>query len=283
MDEQGNPALPIEVASGKIDWFHYGDSLVITQLRWLPWVEIIVALLFVIVGYTGFSNIRRSEERMVWVGMAKETAHQLGTPLTSLMGWTELLKSGGHVGQAVVEMERDLTRLERVTARFSQIGSEPVLTATPLRGIITETADYFRTRLPRSGQPISIQVQIAGEPVARINAGLFGWVLENLVKNSIDALRLTGGEIRLSAEIVGEQVILDVADTGHGIPPKHRRVIFRPGFTTKTRGWGLGLSLARRIVEEYHGGKLFIKETAPQRGTVMRIMLKRGDRDAQRV
>lgn len=274
MDEQGNAPLPIFVAGDKTDWFHYGDSIVITQLRWLPWVEIAVALLFVIVGYTGFSNIRRSEERMVWVGMAKETAHQLGTPLTSLMGWTELLKGGGRVDQAVGEMERDLTRLERVTARFSQIGSEPVLTPTALRGIIVETADYFATRLPKSGPPIQITVRIDGEPKANINAGLFGWVLENLVKNGIDALRNIGGTIGLTAETQNDQIIIDISDNGPGIPQKHRRVVFRPGFTTKTRGWGLGLSLARRIVEEYHGGKLFIKDTSPAKGTVMRILLK---------
>ncbi|MBI5059089.1 HAMP domain-containing histidine kinase [candidate division KSB1 bacterium] len=280
MDEQGNPALPILVSGNQVDWFHYGDSVVIRQLRWLPWVEILVALLFVIIGYVGFSSIRRSEERMVWVGLAKETAHQLGTPLTSLMGWTELLKGGGDVQHAVVEMERDMVRLERVTARFSQIGSEPVMTATRLRDVVQETVNYFQSRLPRTDKPISLQIDFPCDPVVNLNRGLFGWVLENLIKNSIDALRQSGGEIQVSCELHGDTVNIDVADNGPGIQAKHRRLVFRPGFTTKTRGWGLGLSLARRIVEEYHGGRLFIKETSHGRGTVMRICLRVGHGDS---
>jgi hypothetical protein len=277
MDTGGNDPLPILVGEQQVDWFHYGDSLVIRQLRWLPWIEIVVAALFVIVGYTGFRNIKRSEERMVWVGLAKETAHQLGTPLTSLMGWIELLKSGGAREHALDEMERDLSRLERVTARFSQIGSEPVLVPAHIRTVVNDTVDYFQRRLPKTGKPIELRMDFPCDPVLRLNAQLFSWVMENLVKNSIDALRATGGEIRITCEQKPHWVYVDVADNGPGIASKNRRNVFRPGFSTKTRGWGLGLSLARRIIEEYHGGRLFIKETASGGGTVMRVALHRMD------
>jgi len=280
MDGGGNEPLAIELSDTQVDWFHYGDSLIIRQLRWLPWIEIVVAALFVIVGYTGFRNIKKSEERMVWVGLAKETAHQLGTPLTSLMGWIELLKSGSAGEHALEEMERDLRRLERVTARFSQIGSGPVLEAQRVLPILQETVDYFRRRLPRTGNPIEIKVDAVCDPVIRLNAQLFGWVMENLIKNGVDALRNTGGEIRLTCDERPKWLYVDVADNGPGISVKNRRNVFRPGFSTKTRGWGLGLSLSRRIIEDYHGGRLFIKETAPGRGTVMRIALRRDEHDA---
>lgn len=275
MDAQGNPALPIAVAESTTDWFHYGDSIVIRQLRWLPWIEISAAALFIIVGYFGFQNIRRSEERMVWVGLAKETAHQLGTPLTSLMGWIELLKADGRDPHAVIEMERDLSRLQRITARFSQIGSKTALTQTRVRHVIEETVDYFRLRLPRSGNPIEIDARYEADPLTGLNVELFGWVLENLIRNSIDAMRDGGGQITIACAENGEWIHIDVEDNGAGIPARDRRQVFRPGFTTKKRGWGLGLSLSRRIIEEYHGGRLSIKESIPGKGTTMRIALPR--------
>jgi signal transduction histidine kinase len=275
MDRGSNEPLPILIGENQIDWFHYGDSLIIRELRWLPWIEILLAALFIIVGYTGFRNIKRSEERMVWVGLAKETAHQLGTPLTSLMGWIELVRAGGGKEHALEEMARDLARLEKVTARFSQIGSEPVLSSSRIVPVVAETVDYFRRRLPSTGKPIKLAMEFSCDPLIRVNAELFSWVIENLVKNSIDALRATGGEIMITCEEKPNWLYVDVADTGPGIASKNRRNVFRPGFSTKTRGWGLGLSLARRIVEDYHGGRLFIKETAPGRGTVMRIALRK--------
>jgi signal transduction histidine kinase len=273
MDEQGNQPLSVSIGANQVDWFHYGDSVVIRQLRWLPWIEILAAALFVIVGYTGFRNIKRSEERMVWVGLAKETAHQLGTPLTSLMGWIELLRSGTPKEHALEEMQRDLARLEKVTARFSQIGSDPTLTNIRILPVIYETVDYFRRRLPRSGNPIEILVNFPNDPIIRVNAELFSWVLENLIKNSIDALRATGGTIRIAGDDKPDWHYIDVIDNGPGIPVRDRRNVFRPGFSTKTRGWGLGLSLARRIIEDQHQGRLFIRDSAPGKGTVMRIGL----------
>ncbi len=273
MDEQGNDPLPVPIGADQVDWFHYGDSIVIRQLRWLPWIEILAAAVFVIVGYTGFRTIKRSEERMVWVGLAKETAHQLGTPLTSLMGWIELLRSGTPKEHALEEMQRDLARLEKVTARFSQIGSDPTMANVRILPVIYETVDYFRRRLPRSGNPIELVVNFPCDPIIRVNAELFSWVLENLIKNSIDALRDTGGAIRITCDEKQDWLFIDVIDNGPGIPVRDRRNVFRPGFSTKTRGWGLGLSLARRIVEDQHGGRLFIKDSAPGKGTVMRIGL----------
>lgn len=275
MGDTGNQPLAIAIGEGQVDYFHYGDSIIIRQLRWLPWIEIVVAALFIIVGYTGFRNIKRSEERMVWVGLAKETAHQLGTPLTSLMGWIELLKTGNAGDHAIEEMERDISRLEKVTARFSQIGSEPVLESQRIRPVLEETVDYFRRRLPKTGNPIEIRVEMTCDPVIQINAQLFGWVMENLIKNSVDALRSAGGVIRLLCEEKPNWCFIDVVDNGPGISAKNRRNVFRPGFSTKTRGWGLGLSLSRRIIEDYHGGRLFIRESAPNRGTVMRIALRK--------
>lgn len=275
MQESGNAPLPVSIGENRVDWFHYGDSLVIRQLRWLPWIEIAVAGLFIIVGYTGFRNIKRSEERMVWVGLAKETAHQLGTPITSLMGWIELLKTGGAREHALDEMQRDLSRLEKVTARFSQIGSEPIMNPIPVRPILVETVDYFERRLPRTGKPITMRLDFLCDPVLRVNPELLSWVLENLIKNSIDALRTNGGDIRVACEETGQWLYVDVADNGPGISVKNKRNVFRPGFSTKTRGWGLGLSLARRIVEDYHGGRLYIKETAMGKGTVMRVALRK--------
>ncbi len=275
LDQDGNQPLPVLVGENEVDLFHYGDSLVIRQLRWLPWIEILAAALFVIVGYTGFRNIKRSEERMVWVGLAKETAHQLGTPITSLMGWIELLRSSGGDTHALDEMQRDLSRLEKVTARFSQIGSEPILMAAKLVPVVTETMEYFQRRLPKTGKPISLTMDFHCDPELRINVQLFSWVMENLIKNSIDAIHASGGAIAITCEEGAEWVYVDVSDNGPGIPAKDRRNVFRPGFSTKTRGWGLGLSLARRIVEEYHGGRLFIKDSSPGRGTTMRIAMRK--------
>lgn len=275
LDTGGNERMPIKVGESQIDWFHYGDSVVIRQIKWLPWLEIAAAALFIIVGYTGFRNIKRSEERMVWVGLAKETAHQLGTPLTSLMGWLELLKSENVSSHSLNEMGRDVERLQQITARFSQIGSEALLVETPLTPVIQDVVDYFNNRLPKTGRPIRISTDYSCLKTVRINTELFGWVMENLIKNSIDALSAAGGEIQVRCREKGDRIFVDVADNGPGIQPKNRRNVFRPGFSTKTRGWGLGLSLGRRIIEDYHGGRLYIKESVPGKGTVMRIALRR--------
>lgn len=274
MDRGGNRPMSIEVAPGQVDWFHYGDSAVIRRLRWLPWIEIAAAALFIVVGYVGFRNIQRSEERMVWVGLAKETAHQLGTPLTSMLGWLELLRAEGIQSRALGEMSRDIRRLEKVTARFSQIGYMGALTPYSIAEAIGETTDYFRSRLPQSGMPIEIVEEVDCDQLVPLNRELFSWVLENLIKNSLNAVDEKGGKISVRCFSRGDRVFVDVTDNGRGIEPRNRKHIFRPGFSTKKRGWGLGLSLARRIIQEYHGGRLFLKESVPGQGTTMRIVLR---------
>jgi len=208
------------------------------------------------------------------VGLAKETAHQLGTPLTSLLGWLELLRGEGTQSRALDEMTRDVHRLEKVTARFSQIGSTETLVPTSVEEVVQETIDYFRSRLPKSGQAIEITAAADCDLSVPMNRELFAWVLENLIKNSLDALDEKDGRISLRCFRRGDRVLVDVTDTGRGIEPRDRKHIFRPGFSTKKRGWGLGLSLARRIVEDYHGGRLFLKESIPGHGTTMRVSLR---------
>jgi NtrC-family two-component system sensor histidine kinase KinB len=279
MDASGNQPIPIEMAPNQVDYFHYGDSLVIKQLTWLPVAEIIAVALFILIGYLGFQNIRRNEERSVWIGLAKETAHQLGTPLTSLLGWLEVLGDPDMDPQvakdAYAEMKRDLSRLEQIAARFSQIGSEVVLTEESLTGVIKEAVDYFRQRLPSDGKPVTIFENYEVQPRLPLNRTLFSWVMENLLKNSMDALGEDGGTITITSREKGGKVLIEVKDTGKGIDPKDRKYIFRPGFSTKKRGWGLGLSLAKRIVEEYHRGKLLLRLSRPGAGTTMRIQLSK--------
>ena len=228
----------------------------------------------ILIAFIGFRHIQLSEQSSIWVGMAKETAHQLGTPLTSMLGWLELLRAEGNQSRALEEMTRDIRRLEKVTARFSQIGSTETLSPHPITETIGETSDYFRSRLPQSGRPIEITEEIDSNPLVPVNRELFSWVLENLLKNSLDALGETGGKITIACSMRGNRIIVDVSDNGRGIEPRDRRHIFRPGFSTKTRGWGLGLSLARRIIEEYHGGRLYLKDSVPGQGTTMRIVLR---------
>ena len=277
MDAAGNLPIPIELAPNQVDYFHYGDSLVIRQLTWLPIVEIGVVALFILIAYLGFQNIKRNEERSVWVGLAKETAHQLGTPLTSLMGWLEVISDPNLdkevLQSAYPEMKRDIGRLEQIAARFSQIGAVVTLTNESLTEVIKESVDYYRLRLPSDAKQISIIENYEVQPMIPLNRILFSWVMENLLKNSIDAIGDRGGTITISATEKGNKVFIEVKDTGWGIDPKDRKYIFRPGFTTKKRGWGLGLSLAKRIVEEYHRGRLMLRFTRQGVGTTMRIQL----------
>jgi NtrC-family two-component system sensor histidine kinase KinB len=279
MDASGNQPIPIELAPNQVDYFHYGDTVLIRQLTWLPIVEIGAVALFIFIAYLGFQNIRRNEERSVWVGLAKETAHQLGTPLTSLMGWLEVLGDPEIDPQVLkdahVEMKRDVSRLEQIAARFSQIGSDVVLAEEPLADVIKETVDYFRLRLPSDTKQVKIIENYEVQPTIRLNRILFSWVMENLLKNSVDAIGDRGGTITLSCREKGGKVFVEVKDTGRGIDPKDRKYVFRPGFSTKKRGWGLGLSLAKRIIEENHRGKLLLRFSRSGVGTTMRIQLSK--------
>jgi hypothetical protein len=276
MDQENRP-IPIKWNNQILSYMHYGVSPVINKLRWLPYIEISGALLFILIGYIGFSQIKKSEQRYIWVGMAKETAHQLGTPLSSLIGWIDLLKEDKRkLSKALPEMENDAVRLNKVAARFSQIGSFPSLKKTDIVKVIQSVIAYFYTRLPQYDNKIIIKEVYATYPSLYINRDLFEWVLENILKNAIDAIKSKSGEIIISVskEPKEKNIFIDISDNGLGITLRNQKNIFKPGFSTKTRGWGLGLSLAKRIIEEYHGGKLYILESRIGKGSTIRILLK---------
>lgn len=255
----------------------YDESGLIKELRIFPYIQLIFVGLFVLVGYLGFSYVRRSEQRSLWVGMAKEAAHQLGTPISSLMGWTELLRSDAlsddQEQDAVLEMEDDIRRLQRVASRFSDIGSVPRLEEEDIGLLIHETVEYIRKRIPRQGDGVSLEVDVEQGLRGPANAELFEWVIENLLKNALDAMEGASGAIRVRARRQGSHILIDVEDTGKGIERREWKNVFRPGYSTKKRGWGLGLSLAKRIVEDYHGGQLRLAQSRVGVGTTFRIEL----------
>lgn len=260
-----------------LNYIFYDDSITIKQLEQMPLVEIIIVSMFILIGYMGFSYIRRNEESKVWVGMAKETAHQLGTPLSSLLGWLELLRiepdNREQVIEATDEMQRDVDRLNVIAERFSKIGSDTELKKIEVNDLVTDVIKYFEKRLPHLGKKVSLTlVGLDHKVYSEINRELMEWVLENLIRNSADAMNRQDGRIEIIISQHGGSIFIDVADNGHGIDQSIRSQIFRPGFTTKKRGWGLGLSLAKRIVENYHKGKIFIKESSGS-GTTVRIKL----------
>lgn len=260
-----------------INYVYFDDSEVITQLRWLPYIELLIGSMFILVGYLSFSHIKRNEQSNIWVGMAKETAHQLGTPLSSLLGWIELLRlmpeDTAQVLEAADEMERDVERLNKVAQRFSKIGSAAEVHTIDINEVLRHVVGYFQRRLPHLGKRVTLDLESSGPVFVNINVHLFEWVFENLVRNAADAIDRNDGFVRFKVREHRGQAVIDVSDNGRGIDPKIRNDIFRPGFSTKKRGWGLGLSLAKRIVEEYHKGKITIKESSPE-GTTFRIRLE---------
>lgn len=275
-----NQNMPIRIAVSDtlvLNYIHYGESELIRKLRWLPAGEISIAAIFLFIAWLGFSYIKRSEQSNIWVGMAKETAHQLGTPLSSLMGWLERLRpqvaESPQALEAFHEMQSDVDRLNKVAARFSKIGSRPNLKEESLPEVIQDVIRYIMRRIPKSGKTIELAIATPGEFRAHINRELFEWVIENLMKNALDAMEGQPGKITFSIHQAGRRTTIDVTDTGKGIDPKFHKEVFRPGYSTKKRGWGLGLSLSKRIVEEYHKGKLFVKQSAPGQGTTFRIRL----------
>jgi hypothetical protein len=271
--------IPLKFEEHTLGYLYYGDSRLIRQLQWLPYAEILLAGLFLLITIFGLNSIRRSEQQFIWVGMAKETAHQLGTPISSLLGWVELLRSRENNAEAAVtltEMQRDLERLSKVASRFSQIGSRAALKEQELLPIIDEVVHYFQRRLPQMGKEVRIDVASRITPTLPINRDLFEWVLENLLKNALDAIEKPLGIITIDVQpspIKRYRALIDVRDNGRGIDPAVRKQIFKPGFSTKKRGWGLGLSLSQRIIEDYHRGKLLLKDSRPGDGTTMRILL----------
>ncbi len=276
MDRTNKP-IPITWNGIVLNYVHYGESRLVEELRWLPYVELSLAGVFILVAYIGFSYLKRNEQSNIWVGMSKETAHQLGTPLSSLMAWTERLKEHAQgnpeLEETVTEVTRDVERLNKVTARFSKIGSTPSLKDENLNEVIQGVITYIAKRVPKS-RSVDLRIVTDEELHATINRELFEWVIENLMKNALDAMEGPTGKISFALHRHGRRIIIDVTDTGKGIDPKFQKEVFRPGFSTKKRGWGLGLSLARRIIENYHKGKLFVKQSSPGKGTTFRIRLK---------
>jgi hypothetical protein len=278
MDEQ-YPPVEVRLNSHTVQYVHYGDSDLVKALQIAPVLLGIGVGMFILIAYLTFSYIRRTETSSIWVGMAKETAHQLGTPLSSLMGWIELLKHASdnpeRQAQIIFEMQTDVNRLNRVATRFSKIGSKVTVSPECVAEVINSVFDYYRTRLPQMGKNISLEVSDASDVRVPMNRELMEWVFENLTKNSIDAIERQQGRIQARITAEDRYVVIDLSDDGKGIEAQYRAEIFRPGFTTKPRGWGLGLTLAKRIVEDYHGGKLLLKETAVDKGTTFRIKLPR--------
>jgi len=276
---QENEPIPITYQEYVLSYLYFGDSMLITRLQYLPWVTISGLGLLVLVAFLSFRSIKSSEQRFIWVGMAKETAHQLGTPISSLMGWLELLKSSNHEGpnreQTLTDMEADIKRLEKIAARFSHIGSETLLDPQDLQPILHDVCAYLRKRLPKSGNPIELIENYSELKPVPLNRELFEWAIENLVKNAIDAVKGKRGRIEITTTLLTgkKRVAIDISDNGAGITAKRRNDVFKAGYSTKKRGWGLGLNFAKRIIEEYHHGRLFIKETHIGKGTTMRIIL----------
>ena len=268
---------------------HYQNPPAVRRMRWLPFVEIGIGGLFVFLSLFVYRNIKQLEQRYIWIGMARETAHQFGTPLSALMGWLELIRaelkpddsdrrgSSRKIDQIIHEMNGDITRLNKIASRFSQIGSVPDLHSQDIRAVIKESVDYFRKRVPQQDRSVEIQetYEMDGPLHMAVNRELLAWVFENLLKNALDAMEMNAGLIRVHVRpsVGGEEISITIEDNGKGIPTHAYRKIFDPGYTTKKRGWGLGLSLARRIVEEYHRGRLLLRESRPGERTVFEIVL----------
>lgn len=253
-------------------YVYYGESYLLTQLRYFPYVQLAIIMLFLVVVLIALSSAHRSIQNQVWVGLSKETAHQLGTPLSSIEGWLEILKEEQANNDAVMEMQKDLDRLKLVADRFGKVGSAPVLEEEDLRIRLRNMTEYMQKRAPAK---VNITIDdLPDEVPANISGPLFDWVIENLMRNALDAME-GKGNIHVSVHDAGQQVYIDLADTGKGIPRHQVKKIFNPGFTTKKRGWGLGLSLSKRIIEKYHHGSLVVKQTEPGKGTTFRIVLRR--------
>ncbi len=269
-----NDPIPIELPGGITNQLYYRESTLLRQLRIYPYVQLTVILLFIGIAYVAFSASRVAEQNQVWVGLSRETAHQLGTPTSSLSAWSEIISSRYPGTEIAEELHADVERLSRVAERFSLIGSKPKLTEAELPPLAEATAAYLSKRIAST---IDLQVvnRITGAAPVPFNAVLLGWVIENLVKNAADAMK-GSGSITIQLTESGKKVFIDVEDTGKGMARKHFKTIFRPGYTTRERGWGLGLSLSKRIVEEYHKGKIFVLRSEPGNGCTMRIILKKG-------
>ncbi|MFO7615620.1 MAG: HAMP domain-containing sensor histidine kinase [Bacteroidales bacterium] len=265
---------PITIELGDTQQFiYYRDSYILTRIQLYPLIQLAVIFLFIVLAYFAFSSTRKAEQNQVWVGMSKETAHQLGTPISSLMAWVELLKMEQTGPEVLQEVAKDVKRLETIADRFSKIGSAPVLVPENLPAVLVSSVNYLQTRTSDK-VVFNLHFGDIDELIIPLSLTLFEWVVENLCKNAIDAMD-GAGQIDITLRDQNQVVYLDIADTGKGMPKSNYQVIFQPGFTTKPRGWGLGLSLVKRIIENYHNGKIFVRSSEINKGTTFRIVLKK--------
>lgn len=278
-----NPPIEIQLgpeSDGPKQYVYYGESPTVQYLRYFPYIQLSLLALLLGVAFLSYRTINKSEQSNILVGMTKEAAHQLGTPLSSLYGWIELLreerKDDAFVQRVTGELENDVTRLRGVAERFNKIGSEPELEEKPLLPHIEAVMSYMERRLPQRGKEVKIERQIDTNARARINPELFEWALENILKNSMNAIKTTkkGAFVSVKLHRIEDDLILDIEDSGRGIEKKYHDEIFKPGYSTKKRGWGLGLSLTKRIIEDYHNGKIFVLRSEVGEGTTIRIVLK---------
>ena len=276
-----NDPITIYVGEGdtaEVQYFYYGDSTIVRTLKIFPFVQFGLLALFLGLGYAMLSSIKRNEQSNLWVGMARESAHQLGTPISSLMGWVAILKDTVADEEAlstIHELEKDVDRLQTIADRFNKIGSSPELKPVRIGPVLKNVTDYMERRLPKMGRNIEVRRNIEMEARVSLNAELFMWAIENILKNAMDAIDTSKEHqfVKIESSITERGLIIDIRDSGKGIEKKYFNEIFSPGFSTKKRGWGLGLSLTKRIVEEYHNGSVFVEYSAPGKGTQFRIIL----------
>ena len=262
--------IEIEISPENRQYLYYEDSTLLKSLSIYPYIQLLVMLAFIAVVYFAVTSTKRAEQNRVWVGLSKETAHQLGTPISSLMAWMELLRDLGVDAETVGEMDKDVKRLSTIASRFSKIGSKPQMESENLNDVVTRSASYMSSRI---SSRISLTINCCDQALpVKMSAPLFEWVMENLIKNAVDAMEGSGA-ITVTTAVDRGTAYIEVADTGKGISRKNFKTVFNPGFTTKSRGWGLGLTLAKRIIEQYHSGKIYVRASEPGVGTTFRIDL----------
>ena len=262
-------------ASTVLGYLYFGDSVIVRRLEWLPYLEIIVVLMFVLVGFLGFNSIRENEKRQIWVGMARETAHQLGTPISALIGWIDRMDTHPKESEKIAkEMRSDMIRLEQISDRFGQMASHSPLERMSLSNLINEQVEYLKKRIPTLGNGTALNVNIYDDLYILGNSVLLGWVFENLIRNGIDSIKNKNGKVEVSVKAEYDYAHIYIKDNGKGINRKDWKNIFKPGFTSKKRGWGLGLSLVLRIIEEIHSGVIIVKTSSLNEGTTFLIKLK---------
>jgi signal transduction histidine kinase len=272
--KESNKPIINNLENGHYNLIYYKDSIILTMLIYYPYIQLGIIIFFILVSYLAFRSSRKAEQNQVWVGMSKETAHQLGTPTSSLAGWIEILEQKYPGISITKELALDVERLEKVTERFSRIGSKPLITNENIIEIISRTVDYLKSRTS-SKVKISIDYDTEGKVEVPVNSALFEWVIENVFKNAVDSME-GNGEITIKITETEKHALIDITDTGKGIPKSAFKKIFNPGFTTKQRGWGLGLSLAKRIIEEYHNGRIFVRHSEVGKGSCLRIVMNKG-------